>query len=198
MNFIDRMGQQRKHLLGIDLKEVELVFAQCHVRMQNISNLTMASVALAGAVLAGIEVLGEMLGIRIFLFIPLPFYLFALLTLREDMLMAVSDAYYYKLRSQILAREGLPKSSSYLNWLQYSTQGKVDGFARLLSGLRYGVPIGGVFVSLCWFWLHTEIDYALSREGIWNAIWLSLNFVFILLFLYGLRRLITLHASLRF
>lgn len=189
----------QRALFEIDLKEVEIVFAQGHTRMTIVATLTNISVALAGALLttiATIYSLNREPPLIFFLIMPLPFFLFAFLVLREDLLMVHHDFYLYRLRERLLDRLGRLKSEDSLRFLSEIKSAKIGGRVNvftLLSALRYGTLFVVLVSCLSWFCWNACLSF--SAHGWINATLLALNVALLIFLTMGMCRLDKLHKA---
>jgi hypothetical protein len=158
-------------LQEIDLKELELIFAQHHTRMHIIAQLTSLSVALAGALLAAFLAFPLVLcktPLMVIMMIPVPFFAFGLLVLREDLLMVTGDFYLYRLRRRILRRVGLEPNDMALSYLPEIKDAKLGRLSSLLSVLRYTPPFAVFVLSGIWLaWIHAEKCNDVASQ--WNV-----------------------------
>jgi len=189
--------QIEKALIDIDLKEVELVFEQSHIRMNLISNYIMISVALGGAVVTCLATLASIssgpIPITWFLVIPFPFFMFGFLILREDLLMANHQRYLYQLRKRILEKLKLLETDAALRFLNELQSEKIGGWRTLLSALRYGPPIFVAIPSFVWFAINNT--WSLSGFGLIKAALVFLNATLLLLLFIGVYHLGKIHAG---
>lgn len=176
--------------IEVDLREMDIIFAQMHVRMNTIAQITNFSITLAGglvAAFASIVAAGKEIPIQWFLIIPFPFFVFAFLLLREDMLMAAHDRYFYQLRGNILSKLGQSNAAPSLRFLSSSKQQKIGSWFTILSGLRYCPPVIMVVSLLIWFLWNASLSF--TTRGFLNAFLLSANFACIALLVFGGLRL---------
>ena len=173
--------------IDIELKEIDLIFAQGHVRMTIIAQVTNFSVTLAGALAAALATLvgtGPTIPIVWFLVFPLPFFMFSFLVLREDMLMAEHDRYYYQLRKRLLKRLDLYENDVMLRFLPEIKSTKIGRWVTLLSGLRYGPPLFVVAPSLGWYGYNA--DWLFTARGVVDGCLVLLNVLLLVLLLLGI------------
>lgn len=167
------MNDKNSALVEIDLRELEIIFAQSHTRMNVISQYTNFIVILGSAMITYVATIGfAKVQPMFFLLSPLPIIIFTFLIYREDLMMVYHDLYLYTLRKRILAEVGKPPSSSLLRFLDYlkAPKTKAIGHAKsktlrilsiflpppkLLSALRYGLSF--LISTVCIFaWLEAN------------------------------------------
>ena len=188
---------QDRALFDLDLKDIELVFAQGHVRMSIVAQLTSLSVALAGGVVAALSTLAtgkDEIPLFLVLFIPIPFFLFAFLILREDLLMVHHDFYLYRVRKRVL--ENLNRSASdptfrFLSEIKQAKMGRIKSVSTFLSALRYGPPVLVLLCCLVWFVKKATLMFSLL--GYVNAAMLGLNGILLFALFAGISHLGDLH-----
>ena len=180
--------------LDLDLKDLELSFAHTHARMATVSQICNYSVALSGAVLAAVVAVATSsitMPLRVFLVLPLPFFVFALLTLREDLLLAHHDLYIYSLRARCLRSAGLEVTDSFFRLLPDTKHAKAGRLLVYLTALRYS-PVVMVLVP-CILWYSANAKLLVSWTGVVDAILLLTNLILAGVLAIGMQRVLQLH-----
>lgn len=167
------------------LREMEFVTAQMHTRMGIVSQYMGLSVALAGGMIAAIAASEIMRASDlVFLALPLPFFLFGFLILREDVLTVSHDAYWHRLRAEILKVTPFSNQRVALGFLDSMTDTKLKGGNAILGAIRYGPALLPAFASLFFFFVFADPQW--SRGVVVRASLLSINGITMLLLLGGM------------
>src|SRR5262249_11176938 len=145
--------------LQVILKDFEFVRDQMHSRMATISGLVTTNaqflLAAIGLVLAH-QALINVSAFPVLLIMPPLFLVFALLLMREDLLMLQHDKYFHnQIRKQLVTILGVDNTSllTFISSMRGLKMGNV--VCRLMSGCRYTFSfVGAVGVLIAYLPLH--------------------------------------------
>lgn len=181
----------------IDMREYEVAIASASVRQAAVVQYSYFSVTLAGALLAALAAFGSSLAdlpLTVLAIVPLPFLVFAILILREDLLMASHERYIYELRARILHGVGQPSESPHLRFISSQKRLKTRGLFGLLSALRYAPA--AIVSPLCLIAFVSNASLSFTGQALMDGALISIDCLVSVALIVGILTLQREHASI--
>lgn len=175
-------------LLDVMLADLRFVADQMHARMRRIDGLIAQGMILFTSTFGALSIYAPKLIEEKYFFpvllIAIPFYVLAILQIREDIIRLAQEEYFYRLRERIIATLKGDGRNQLLRLVQATSEVKRGGRFTFFSGVRYAFPVFGCVGSIAGHYVLRAWHPAPAHEIEHLLFWLNLV-VFITIFAGG-------------